>query len=169
MNFKITIYTSELSHNQKDQLINLFALFRQTLRLLKSKNAPLDLQGAKEEVNYYIENKFPLILAFDSLNNLIGFILLKEDHGIIWVEYLYVLPKWRRNGVASALFHKAEEFMQKFDQETLYLYIHPNNHKMIQFLDRLNYNVLNLIEIRKKRKEETLNSSIQVGEHNFRY
>jgi len=40
---------------------------------------------------------------------------------------------------------------------------------MIKFLEKQGYDVLNLIEIRKKRKNEEIKSKVKVNEHEFNY
>ena len=52
---------------------------------------------------------------------------------------------------------------------TDYSYVHPNNHRMIEFLRKRGYTVLNLIEICKPYKDEKLMQTIVVGEHEFDY
>ncbi len=42
---------------------------------------------------------------------------------------------------------------------------HPNNHRMISFLWKYGYTVLNLIEVRKPYPGEKLTQEIQVGDH----
>lgn len=53
--------------------------------------------------------------------------------------------------------------------DTLYNWVHPYNDKMIGFLSSMNYNVLNLIEIRKPWKNESFHGKIIVGEHKYNY
>lgn len=77
--------------------------------------------------------------------------------------------KYRRQGVATALHGKAEEIATSCGDDTVYNYVHPNNHRMIEFLRKRGYTVLNLIEIRKPYKGEKLTQTIMVGEHKFDY
>lgn len=62
----------------------------------------------------------------------------------------------------------SDEF-KGYGDDTVYNYIHPNNHRMIEFLRNRGYTVLNLIEIRKPYKGEKLTQTIVVGEHEFDY
>ena len=64
---------------------------------------------------------------------------------------------------------KAEELAAAYGNDTVYNYVHPNNHGMITFLKSRGYTVLNLIEIRKPWKGEKLTQTIRVGEHEFDY
>lgn len=88
---------------------------------------------------------------------------------MVWVESIYVESDFRQQGIASILFDKAEEKAKELGGTTLYNWIHPNNHKMIQFLSSKGYNVLNLIEIRKPLENENLTTTIQVGDHHYWY
>lgn len=77
--------------------------------------------------------------------------------------------KSTRQGVAAALHGKAEEIAASYGNDTVYNYVHPNNHRMIEFLRKRGYTVLNLIEIRKPYQNEKLTQTITVGEHEFDY
>ena len=57
----------------------------------------------------------------------------------------------------------------EYGEETVYNYVHPNNHRMIGFLRKRGYTVLNLVEIRKPYQGEKLTQTITVGEHEFDY
>lgn len=67
----------------------------------------------------------------------------------MWVESIFVKAEYRRHGVATALHSKAEEIAASNGDDTVYNYVHPNNHCMIEFLRKRGYTVLNLIELRK--------------------
>ena len=85
------------------------------------------------------------------------------------VESIFVREEYRRQGVAAALHGKAEEIAASYGNDTVYNYVHPNNHRMIEFLRKRGYTVLNLIEIRKPYQNEKLTQTITVGEHEFDY
>ena len=72
----------------------------------------------------------------------------------VWVESIFVREEYRRQGVAAALHGKAEEIAASYGNDTVYNYVHPNNHRMIEFLRKRGYTVLNLIEIRKPYQNE---------------
>lgn len=91
------------------------------------------------------------------------------EEPVVWVESIYVANKNRRNGIASALFQKAEKIAAEYGESTVYNYVHPNNDKIIHFLKKQGYSVLNLIEIRKQYPDEKFHTTIQVGNHEFDY
>lgn len=53
--------------------------------------------------------------------------------------------------------------------DTVYNWVHPNNDKIIPFLLKRGYNVLNLIEIRKPSGNEFLTQKINVGKYEYNY
>jgi len=67
------------------------------------------------------------------------------------------------------LYQAAEELAHSYDQPMLYNYVHPNNNAMITFLAKRGYDVLNLIEIRKKRPGELTSEKINVRNNIFNY
>lgn len=64
---------------------------------------------------------------------------------------------------------KAEELAAGMGGDTVFNFVHPNNHRMIGFLRSKGYTVLNLLEIRKPFQGETLITTIRVGDHTFDY
>ena len=150
-----------------NDLANLLANFRVTLRKFKNENSEPDVEDAKDELNYYFEKKFPLYLAVIN-NKAVGYILLRVD-GVVWVEHIFVSEEYRRQGIASLLYQKGEAYSQEFCGETLFNYVHPNNDVMIAFLRKNGYDVLNLIEIRKPFKGEKTSTKIKIGNNEFDY
>lgn len=116
----------------------------------------------------YLVAKFPVYAAVVD-GEYAGYVVCRVDDGVVWVESLFVGEEYRRCGIASALHSKAEELAASYGDNTVYNYVHPNNHRMIAFLRQRGYTVLNLIEIRKAYPGETLTQKIPVGEHEFDY
>jgi GNAT superfamily N-acetyltransferase len=127
------------------------------------------LDAANEDLDYFLKKKFPIFLAINEMNEILGFTVCRVDENVVWDELLYVVPKKRRKGIASALFKRAEQFAIELGGNTLYNWVHPNNEKSILFLKKHGYDVLNLIEIRKRHPDEILTQKIEVGKYEYRY
>lgn len=153
-----------------DTLAPLVADFRATLRAYKRIEAQPDLEAGREEILEFLEAGYPVFAAEDA-GDLAGYIVCRTDDSCpcLWVEHLYVRHKYRRKGVATLLFEKAEEIAASRGEDTVYNYVHPNNDGMIQFLRAKGYTVLNLIEIRKPYKGEKLSTTIDVNQNTFDY
>ena len=152
-----------------EDISKLIAYFREELSNLKGIRKEPDIGKAKEEIQDYINCKYPIFVAKNKDNLLIGYIICKVESEVVWAESLYVLPEYRRSGIASLLFNEAEKLAQKYGNDTVYNWVHPNNHSMIMFLDKKGYDVLNLIEIRKSWKGEINTRKIKVDDHEFKY
>lgn len=81
----------------------------------------------------------------------------------------YVHTDARRNGIASKLYKDAENIANKLGGTTVFNWVHPNNDKIIKFLSKMGYSVINLIEIRKPKKDEVLTQKICIGNHEYDY
>ena len=160
---KVIVYEDQYFND----VANLLANFRVTLRKFKNEITEPDVKDAKDELNYYLEKKYPLYLAIKD-DKVVGYILLRVD-GVVWVEHIYILEEYRRQGIASMLYQKGEEYSKNFCDETLFNYVHPNNDVMISFLRKNGYDVLNLIEIRKPFKGEKTTTKIKIGNNEFDY
>ena len=150
------------------EIAPLVALFRVTLKAFKGITAfPNDNEGASE-LREYLDAGFPVFTARKD-GVYCGYMVCRVDEPCVWVESIYVLPEFRRQGVAAALFRKAEELAASYGEDTVYNFVHPNNDGIIEFLKSRGYTVLNLIELRKPYAGETLTRKIQVDENQFDY
>ena len=151
-----------------DALAEMVALFRVELRSYKGIVSKPNIEAGREEMEEYLSAKFPVYAALVN-GKYAGYMVCRIDSEVVWVESIFVKEEYRRHGVATALHSKAEVIAASFGNDTVYNYVHPNNHRMIEFLRKRGYTVLNLIEIRKPYKDEKLTQKIAVGEHEFDY
>ena len=151
-----------------DKLAPLVAAFRTQLRSYKGIKSQPNIEAGKEEIIEFLESGFP-IYAIENNGALTGYIVCRIDEPCLWVEHIFVREEYRRKGIATMLFEKAEEIAASMGEETIYNYVHPNNENMIQFLRSKGYTVLNMIEIRKPYNNEKLTTTIQVGNETFDY
>lgn len=151
-----------------EALAEMVALFRVELRSYKDIASKLNIEAGREEMEEYLSAKFPVYAALVD-GEYAGYVVCRVDSEVVWVESIFVKEEYRRHGVATALHSKAEEIAAFYGENTVYNYVHPNNHRMIEFLRKRGYTVLNLIEIRKPYQGENLTQVIHVGEHEFDY
>ena len=151
-----------------DTLAEMVALFRVELRSYKGIVSKPNIEAGGEEMEEYLAAGFPVFAAMID-GKYAGYVVCRVDSKVVWVESIFVKEEYRRQGVASALHSKAEELAASYGEDTVYNYVHPNNHRMIAFLRKRGYTVLNLIEIRKPYQGEQPTQTIRVGEHEFDY
>ena len=151
-----------------DALAEMVALFRVELRSYKGIASKPNIEAGREEMEEYLSTKVPGYAALVD-GEYAGYVVCRVDSEVVWVESIFVREEYRRHGVATALHSKAEEIAASYGDDTVYNYVHPNNHRMIEFLRKRGYTVLNLIEIRKPYKDEKLTQTIAVGDHKFAY
>ena len=151
-----------------DALAEMLALFRVELRSYEGIVSKPNLDAAREEMEEYLAAGFPVFAAMVD-GQYAGYVVCRVDSEVVWAESIFVKEEYRCHGIATALHSKAEEIAASYGEDTVYNYVHPNNHRMIEFLRKRGYTVLNLIEIRKPYKGEMLTQAIAVGDHKFDY
>lgn len=151
-----------------DALAEMVALFRVELRSYKGIVSKPNIEAGREEIREYLSAGFPVFAALVN-GEYAGYVVCRVDSGVVWVESIFVKDEYRRHGVATALHDKAEKIAASYGDDTVYNYVHPNNHRMIEFLRKRGYTVLNLIEIRRPYKDEKLTQTIVVAGHEFDY
>jgi ribosomal protein S18 acetylase RimI-like enzyme len=151
-----------------DEVSQLIADFRVTLLRFRGISAEGDVESARKEFMEYMEKEYPIYVATED-SKIVGYLVCRIEDDVVWAESLYVVLEYRRKGIGSKLYEKAEEIAEKLGQDTVYNWVHPNNHAIIQFLKKRGYGVLNLIEIRKRWKGEEPKTKIKVGENEFEH
>ena len=157
-----------IGNTDADKIAPLVAAFRTQLKSCKGIKSQPDIEAGKEEILEFVESGFPVYAVEDS-GILAGYIVCRIDAPCLWVEHIYVRPDYRRRGIATMLFGKAEEIAASMGEDTVYNYVHPNNENMIRFLRSKGYTVLNMIEIRKPYEGEKLTTTIHVEKEAFDY
>ena len=137
----------KIDENDIDRAAPLVADFRVELCSYKGIEAKPDIEAGREDLLYFLKVQYPVFVAEEN-GELVGYLVCRIEDEVLWVEHIFVSNHYRRKGVASMLFEKAEEIADSMGQETVFNYVHPNNDGMIQFLREKGYTVLNLIEIR---------------------
>ena len=97
-------------NGDEKELINLIGNFRVRLSHLKGIEKKIDLKSAKTELEYYIKKEYPIFIAEDDKNTIVGYHVCRVEDEIVWSESLYVIPENRRKGIGSGLYEEAEKF-----------------------------------------------------------
>ena len=158
----------EIQRPDADRLAPLVAAFRVTLDGYRGIASQPRVEAAREEIMEFLNAGFPVFAAGDG-GERIGYTGCRIDEPCLWVEHLFVRDDYRRRGVGTLLFEKAEELARSMGEDTVFNFVHPNNRGMIDFLRTKGYTVLNMIEIRKPYKGEQLTATIPVGDAVFDY
>jgi len=149
------------------------------LALLRGADREPDLGRARGELAEYERGSFPIFVAAETAEaaggrdharvGLLGYLVCRVQDDVVWAESLFVRPEHRRRGIASALYAEAERLALELGGETAYNWVHPTNDAIIAFLRKRGYEVLNLIELRRRRRSESTTRRIRVGDHEFDY
>ena len=162
------MYIRPIHPEDTTSLIQLIAEFRVSLAELRGKARELDLAASQEELAEYQHKGFPIYVAEGEQGELMGYLVCRMDGDVVWAESLYVRPADRRQGVGSALYAQAEQLAHDLSGGTPYNWIDPDNDKIICFLMKRGYNVLNLIELRRPDAGEQPSKNVQVGDYEFK-
>lgn len=138
-----------------------------SLAQLRGTACKLDLAAASEELAEYVEKSFPIYVAESAPGALAGYLVCRVDGDVVWAESLFVTPDYRRRGVGSDLYAAAERLAHELGGDTLYNWVDPNNDRIIHFLRKRGYTVLNLIELRRARPGEEMTHKISLGTNKF--
>ena len=134
-------------------------------RLNGSEKNVMMSEAVHEAEGYFTENRE--IFVYKINNKMVGYSVLKTEDQVIWLDWLYIDPDYHGKNIASKLFDHAEEFTMKLGNDQLYIWVHPDNHRMLKFLKKKGYDVINLIEVKKNKNN--YQAKIQILGNEFRY
>jgi len=112
-----------------DALAEMVALFRVELRSYKGIASKPNVEDGREEMKEYLLAGFP-VFAATVHGEYAGYVVCRIESEVVWVESIFVREEYRRQGIAAALHGKAEEIAASYGNDTVYNYVHPNNHRM---------------------------------------
>lgn len=158
----------QIKEEHAEYIAPLIADFRVTLNSYRGIESTADIESAREELRDFLDAGYPVFAAVNG-DEYAGYIVCRIEEPILWAEQFYVRKEYRRQGIASLLFAKAEEIAASMGEDTVFNFVHPNNEGMIAFLRSKGYTVLNMIEIRKPYKNEKLTAKIRVNDNVFDY
>lgn len=147
-------------------LRRLVGLFRGRLHKMNLIEREVSLAEIEEDARSHFQEGKTVFGGYAD-ERLVAFAVLKQEDSTYWLDWLFVDPEERRKGHASKLFDHCERFVQEKGEEKLYVYVHPDNDRMIRFLRKKGYDALNLIEITKKVK--TKGKEIEILGNTYRY
>lgn len=162
---KVREYTS----TDRESLIALVAAFRVYMSSLRGREREVDPAAASDELQEYIDKDFPVFVAEADSGRIVGYLVCRADDSTLWAESLFVSPAFRRRGIAGMLYDAAEQVARNRGEPTIYNWIHPNNDRIIAFLKARGYDVLNLIEVRRGLPGEKPQTTLRIGDHDYKY
>lgn len=158
----------QINEKNMQNILYMTAAFRKTLASFHQQTVSEDLEQAEEEIAYYLKREYP-VFAVSKDGRFVGYAVCRIDDSCVWLESIYVRDEYRRKGVGKMLFRHAEKIAEEYGNDTLYNYVHPNNDRMLRFLAKMGYDVLNLIEVRKAGKNENTPAAYTIGNNTFKY
>ncbi|WP_240924212.1 GNAT family N-acetyltransferase [Thermococcus sp. 21S7] len=141
----------EIIHLTGENLPDFQSLYVEFFRELRGKQGwkPDEEESYRREAETYFKRGDVIFLAYEG--EPAGFIRLSSREGCFWVEELFVRPEFRGRGIGRALVERAEEEVRKHD-DSLYLFVLPQDKDAIAFWKRLGYDTINTVELVKDLK-----------------
>lgn len=152
----------EIRSNSLEFLQMVFEMLIIMNKLNQSEKIVMMSEAVREANGYFTENR--RVFVYKIKNKMVGYSVLKIEDQVCWLDWLYVDPDYQGKNIASKLFDHVEEISLKLGNDQLYIWVHPDNHRMLKFLKKKGYNVLNLIEVKKKKPSTSRSISIMGNE-----
>lgn len=96
------------------------------------------------------------LLACFEEGKIAGYRLWESHDGYHQCHELFVLPEFRRQGIARKLIAHFEAMLKELDQAVATVSVVPHNIEMIELLFKSGYEILNMIEFRKNLSDDAL-------------
>jgi ribosomal protein S18 acetylase RimI-like enzyme len=143
MNVKLIKYNNEYEI-MVDFIINFWKEHNNVVPSIEDANENLKEWTKEGHILYFI----------NANNENVGFVHLgSRGAEIDWLEDIFVLPKYQRQGIGTRAIEIVEDTVKKYS-ESLYIEVASRNINAIRLYKKIGYNCLNTITIRKDFKEE---------------
>lgn len=132
---------------------NLFEeAFSECLAFLKHEN-PEQYRKEKKEKRVVTHSRFGFYLKTGSTfvaeqdGNIVGYVASQTVpfmHGVdrlLWIEYIVVQKKFRRNGIGLALLRRLMDHAHSFGIKRIYTTINPDNEASIKLHNKAGFNI----------------------------
>ena len=149
-------------------LTELIRKFRSEIARMRGRPGSYTSEEARRELTEDLsQERFIIYVAEEE--TLSGYCVFKDEERTVWMEQLFVDPACRRKGIVRQFVTIGEALAESRGQETLFFWVHPDNRVMLSFLKSTGYDVLNLIEIRRRRNGETCPDRVEMFGHTLYY
>jgi GNAT superfamily N-acetyltransferase len=156
----------DLIPNSNQKFVKLVLEMRMIMDSLNKTDIKFPHDDAELEAkSCFSENRQVFGIYYDE--ELVGYSVLKTEDCVCWLDWIYVKPEFRGTNAASKLFDYSEKVAKEIGSDQLYIWVHPDNRPMLKFLKKKGYDVLNLIEVKKIKKN--INSVVMILDNQFRY
>jgi len=153
----------KIVHLTQRNLKDFVELYVEFFRELRSKQGcSFHVEEYVQDARRYFQRGDIILLALEN-DKAVGFIRLSSREECFWIEEIYVKPEFRRRGIARALVKRAEEEVSKHD-DSLYLFVLPQEKDVIMFWKKLGYDMINTIELVKDLRPTARSQSTHVIE-----
>jgi ribosomal protein S18 acetylase RimI-like enzyme len=107
--------------------------------------------------NYYVKTKTSFVVRANEKT--VGFVLTQPVsyvHSVrreIWLEYIAVLPRFRRKGIGSRLMANVVDYAKSHDIALLHTTLNPNNDESARLLRKHGFEIKDWKQASRKLKE----------------
>ena len=151
------------SHNSAN-IVYMYADCRKELAALKNVRAGQDIELAQQEIDEALAGQ-EMIFAAVKDGRYAGYMILKPGTDLI-LKDMYVRPDYRRRGIATAMFVKAQEIAAEEGMQ-LSVVMKPYIEKMLGFLQKQGWNCLD--EVRLVRNDGGNDNSVSLLHSRLEY
>jgi len=95
-----------------------------------------DILNKEFDTIYKEDSPFTKWIIYEEHNTIIGFINYDSIYDHSELEYIYVIPEYRKKGIATMLLNKMIDNLDKDNIKNISLEVKDNNEKAIKFYEK---------------------------------
>lgn len=150
------IEIKEATAHRAEDVTDLVVRFREEHSRLLGGDKTVEREEVSDEVMSTLKNEDEGFFIAVADGEVVGYRSWELRDEFYFTKELFVVPSYRREGIAKALIRRMEDWLGERGQNVACIKCAPQNVAMISLARSEGYKILNQIELRKNMTDETL-------------
>lgn len=142
-------------YNDKDmqETLHMIREFFNHHRKLHDRDDCMGQCEARDILLQWLEGEGNEVLVYESDGRPVGFLRLRREGDVRWLEDLGVSREFRGQGHGRRMIEQVGEYLESLGQYHIYAPVAPGNARALDFYVSCGFSNLNMIELRKDLRE----------------
>ncbi len=156
------------TRGDRGSLVDMIREFFDHHRSLAGREDPMGVEKAESILQRWLDGPDDQLLVYVDSAEPVGFVRLREEAGVCWLEDMAVSSQHRGRGYGRQMVEALGVHLQERGQNSIYAPVMPANTRALEFYVECGFTILNMVELRKDLDGEASSGHLCRSGDNFR-